>query len=129
MKTILSLVIIIALAFLGYWYYAAPKSSTNELLVSSNASGVTTKETNAEIGRKIITLLSAMQKITLDTKIFTSSSFQSLQDFGVEIKSEIANRRDPFAPIGLENVSFSTTTLLLAPGTSPSPSPSSSPFR
>ncbi len=108
MKTIIAIVIIIALAFLGYWYYGTPKQSSTELLVSSGTPGTS----DSAVGQKIITLLAQMQSITIDQGIFSAATFQSLQDFGVEIQPELIGRHDPFAPIGYEQggSSFNNTS-------------------
>ncbi len=107
MKTIITIVIVIGLAFLGYWYYAAPKPASNELLVSSGGIGTI----DNSVGKKIITLLGQMQKITIDQSVFGAATFRSLLDFGVEIQPELMGRHDPFAPIGYEQgvTSFDTT--------------------
>ncbi len=98
MKTIVTIVIVIALVFLGYWYYASPKPASNELLVSSGEVG----STDNSVGKKIISLLSEMQKITIDQSVFGAATFQSLLDFDVDIQPEPIGRHDPFAPIGFE---------------------------
>ena len=111
MKTIITIVIVIGLIFLGYSYYATPKPASNELLVSSGAVGTT----DSSVGRKIITLLSEMQNISIDQSIFSSATFQSLLDFGVEIQPELIGRHDPFAPIGFEQGGPAVSTTVATP--------------
>ena len=110
MKSVITIIIVVAVGFLGYWYYATPKPATNELLVGSAVSGNTNADTIL-VGKKIISLLSEMQRIHIDQSIFGATAFQSLEDFGVEIKPELVGRHDPFAPIGFESgASFEATS-------------------
>ena len=50
------------------------------------------------VSQNLLTVLASLQTIKLDNTIFTSLSFTSLVDFGVEIAKEPAGRDNPFAP-------------------------------
>ncbi|MDD5050405.1 MAG: hypothetical protein PHV93_01525 [Candidatus Pacebacteria bacterium] len=111
MKTIIIIIILAGVLFLGYWYYRSPGTPSGALLVQTTGTG--TDDQGLVIGQKTIALLQELQKVNIDNSIFSTTAFQSLQDFGVEIQAEPVGRPDPFAPVGYEGgtvVTFGTTT-------------------
>ncbi|MDD4989014.1 MAG: hypothetical protein PHV42_01120 [Candidatus Pacebacteria bacterium] len=112
MRTIIIILVIVGLLFLGYWYYGTPPSGSSALLVQTGAGA---GDSGQMIGQKTIALLRELEKVQIDQSIFSTASFQSLQDFGVEIQPEPIGRPDPFAPVGFESgtMGLSTTTSTL----------------
>ncbi len=58
----------------------------------------TEAKTDEVISKDIISTLEKVENITLDTTIFTSKTFQSLQDYTVDIEEMPTGRSNPFAP-------------------------------
>jgi len=54
--------------------------------------------------REILSLLLELKSITLDTGVFESKAFNALKDFGVTLEPEPVRRVNPFAPIGVDEV-------------------------
>ncbi len=107
MKTIIAIIVIVGVLFLGYWYYGTPKTVSGPLLVQT---GTGVADDGTIIGQKTIALLQELEKVNIDQSIFASMSYQSLQDFGVEIQSEPIGRTDPFAPVGFDSGATASTT-------------------
>ncbi len=96
MKNILIAAVLIVVLFFGYSFFLKPEEKGTALLVTESQSE------NSKVGRELIAILQQMQKLSIDQKIFTSKTFQSLQDFGVQIKPQTRGRTNPFAPIGTD---------------------------
>ena len=82
---------LIILLVLGFWAYS--------LYTGNNPQGpALTTSQQSPISQDLLTTLSSLHTITLDSSIFTDPLFVSLSDFGVQIPAEAAGRRNPFAP-------------------------------
>jgi len=57
----------------------------------------------------VVTVLLQLQAVSLSGTIFSDPAFISLQDFGREIVPEPVGRPNPFAPLGRNVTSTSTT--------------------
>lgn len=102
-----------AVAFFAYTYFFK-KSDTGTpvtTLVTTTDTGEeipvqpigTTGMNQIEIGNEFLTTLLSVNKITLDSTIFTSDVFNSLKDYHVTLVSEgNEGRPNPFAPIGID---------------------------
>ena len=55
----------------------------------------------SQIGTQVIALLGEMGGIKLDGSLFSDPSFQSLQDYSIDIPPELKGRPNPFDPIGM----------------------------
>lgn len=89
-NTLSFVVVILALAGGVYWFFFA--NSGSELPIS--ASGPSS-QTQAEFQ----SLVSQLQSISFDTRIFSDPAFTSLVDLKQEVTPESSGRIDPFAPI------------------------------
>ncbi len=81
------------------------EGSSDSLLTSQSAVSGT------EAGGDLVAILLELRSLELDPAIFSSSSFQALQDFSVELVPEPTGRRNPFAPIGAAEDFENTDTL------------------
>ena len=85
---------LILLALVGVWVYFTYFSGGG-----SSASTVLTTNDTSPLSQDILTTLSSLQIIKLDSTIFTNPVFTSLTDYGVAIPAQNAGRRNPFAPL------------------------------
>lgn len=99
-KNIKIVLIVIAVAFLGYVGYSyltgdAPSTtSTNpDAGLSSQAVG-----DSSEIGKRLLVTLDTISSLKLDKGILTSEAFMSLQDLSTEITPQPVGRDNPFLP-------------------------------
>ena len=90
-KTLVSLIVILLLGFLGYSMFmrSAP--------VTSSSNSNTQVESD-----DIISLVEKLKSISIDQSIFSSILFKNLKDFEVTPTPESQGRVNPFAPIGAE---------------------------
>lgn len=129
LKKIIIVVIILALLGVAYWYFfvnSAPAAKPTSALSSSKTTTSTTSKTPASTtdstNKKVtndtafLSTLLSISKINVDATIFSSNSFNTLQDNNVPIvNEEITGRSNPFAPldavpeVGVVNVSPVTT--------------------
>ena len=118
-------VVVIGLIALGYYLFfgrttptPAPSSDNGSLTTSAGApvSGIINADKPmaeieaAKIGQEFINQLLSLQAIKLDDEIFSSLSFQSLEDFTIVlIQSGNEGRPNPFAPFGADGVDPSSS--------------------
>ena len=88
------LIVIIILAALGYFYY-----SGTSLLPSSTLETTDNDPVTDQIGAQILNLSNQISTLSIDTSLFRSAAFMSLQDYTVDIPSLPVGRPNPFAPI------------------------------
>lgn len=106
---ILSLIVFIgAFGFLAYSVLSnKAQSQTNDPLLSSETTGKAVSvpgETSASEARlrNVISLLTSLNAVKLDTKFFTSQDFTSLEDISQPLQPPTdVGRPNPFAPIGI----------------------------
>ena len=96
LKQIVIVVVIIAVAFVVFKVFFSKDSGSDTLSV--------TPPNSAEFidGQAILALLNKLDRVKLDTAIFTDKVFLSLTSFERPIKDQITGRKNPFAPIGAE---------------------------
>jgi len=85
--------VVIAIAILGaivYFYYLGGSSS--------NSSTDSDPQASAEASR-VLALLNQIQGLRIDSSLFSSAAFKSLQDFTVAIPTDDVGRVNPFAPL------------------------------
>ncbi len=95
----------------GLLYYTLGmnnSSSSSTLLISTGDSS------SSPASQKLLTSLTSLSTITLDSSIFTDPVFVSLTNFGVVIPPENVGRHNPFASFG-NSVPQSQTTKLPVP--------------
>lgn len=91
-RTTLVVIALIIAAFLAYSFFFAGKE---EAVLSQSG-----EAENAVVENELIALLLELKALKLDDSIFSSSAFQSLQDFSQALVSEPVGRSNPFAPLG-----------------------------
>ncbi len=111
------IVIAIAIILSGVYVYfsndldaqAASNNTQNSSLVSSNAlpKDMVTGSRNEKIAKDtaFLTTLTSLNKLKIDTSIFSKESFMSLRDNTVTLEQVTPGRPNPFAPIKSEKSS------------------------
>ncbi len=79
----------------GYVYYAY-FSGNSDLAVLQDSSG-------SAVSQDLLSTLSSLRTIHLDTSVFSDPSFQSLSDFGVTLPPQQAGRTNPFLSLKVSN--------------------------
>ncbi|MDQ5911879.1 MAG: hypothetical protein QG568_91 [Patescibacteria group bacterium] len=105
-KTILIIVGIVILAFVGYSFMISGKKDVPASGVSKQAVGTSATATQTPVnanldgpGKEFVTQLLAIQNIKLNLALFADPVFQGLQDWSREILPQEAGRPNPFAPL------------------------------
>jgi len=96
-KTIFILISIFVLTFVFVGFGVAKSEAEEDLLVSSNNTGVT--------GNELLVLLLKIKSISLDGELFNDPIFEGLKDFSKEIAPQPVGRNNPFAPLGSSTIS------------------------
>lgn len=122
-KKIIIVLVVIVLAFVAYQYFfaketpAKPSTALSSSKTATNTTSATTAKTTttakAPAVKKEADFLSTLlniSKIKVDGTIFSSPSFNSLQDNNVPIVNEqTAGRPNPFAPLEGANVEIANS--------------------
>lgn len=95
-KSTIAIVVIVAIALGAYFYYKGTDSSSSASLLTASAAG---DPTQSGIGQQVLGLLSQIQSLRIDTKLFTDPGYQTLRDYSVQIPQENVGRPNPFAPL------------------------------
>jgi len=110
-QIIISLVIII-IAFVIFKLFFSTNVASDTTLVADQSSSAEFTD-----GQTSLVLLGSLNKVTLDTSIFSNNVFKSLVDFERPIQDQAISRKNPFLPIGIDSsattlpASTSTTTV------------------
>lgn len=92
-RNITVIVILLVVAVTVYFYFqggSAP-AGAGSLLESSPS-------TVQNVGSAELALLSQIQSLKIDTSLFTTPAYATLQDYSVDIPSQTVGRPNPFAP-------------------------------
>lgn len=87
---IIGVVILVILAF-GYFYMSGDTAPADE-------STLQVQVANTD-GARILSLLHQIRSLKIDTSIFSSDAYESLEDYSVAIPETAVGRANPFAPI------------------------------
>ncbi len=87
------IVVIIVIALLVWYSMSNQSDSSSDRILS------TTSSEHLVDDRELLQILTNMEKIRLDGRIFESDVYLSLQDFSRSIVPEPIGRPDPFAPL------------------------------
>lgn len=93
LKSTVAIVVVVAIAFLGYYFYKSGASSSGAGLLSQG-SGST-----GAIGSQVLGLLNQIQSLRIDASLFADPGYQTLRDYSVAIPPENVGRANPFAPL------------------------------
>ena len=105
-KTVVVIIIIIVVALIAYFYYEGTLPATDSTLQVSTAS-----QNGQAVGANVLSLLSQIKSLKIDTTIFTDPAYQTLRDYTVAIPQENVGRSNPFAPIpGMSSTSGSRSS-------------------
>ena len=109
-KQIIISAVIIIVAFVVFKLFFSSNVASDTTLVADQ-----TNSSEFTDGQTILVLLSSLNKVTLDTSIFSNSIFNSLVDFERPIQDQAIGRQNPFLPIGVDSStitpSVSTSTV------------------
>ena len=106
--------ILLVVCAVGYYFYStsnAPVSSDSSLTLTTTTSGG-----NGEVGSDVLSLLSEIKGLNIDTSFFQTPVYESLTDFSVTIPSEPVGKSNPFEP--LTGSAFSVPSLATPVATS-----------
>ncbi|MCF7865396.1 MAG: hypothetical protein K9M11_02730 [Candidatus Pacebacteria bacterium] len=102
-KTIITVVVVIVLAFAGYWFLISGQKQGSSSGVTKQAVTTTsTTQTGSALdgpGKEFVTQLLAIQNIKFNLQLFADPVFQGLQDWSREILPQETGRPNPFAPL------------------------------
>lgn len=90
MKTYGTIVIVVLLFLLVYFYMSGSSTPTGTLIAGSPYGAVGSSE---------LALLNQVRSLKIDTTLFNDPAFRSLVDYSVEITPENVGRPNPFAPL------------------------------
>jgi hypothetical protein len=90
-KNILVVLVVLSVAFLGYYFYAQQVSTApNDEVVKSMLAS-----TEAFLGRS-----QELEQIAFDMSLFEDSRFKTLHSFTKPVSDKPVGRTDPFAAVG-----------------------------
>lgn len=98
-KKIIYIAALILIGLVAYNYFFKP-----EINVDPVTSDVSSGAGELAVDKEILTLLGDLHSLVLDSSIFSSSAFKSLEDFSLPVEDEPKGRSNPFAPIGVNVV-------------------------
>ncbi|MDD5165219.1 MAG: hypothetical protein PHG25_01630 [Candidatus Pacebacteria bacterium] len=91
-KSMIWILIIIAVVGLGYYYFSSNSTPASTSLVGTDSA-------TAAAGVRVLNLLNQVQSLQIDTKLFKDAGFNTLVDYSVVIPPVNVGRPNPFAPI------------------------------
>lgn len=103
LNTIIAVVAILIIGYVGYLYTTRDRSG--DALLSSVSSGST-----VAVDGDLLNALRQLRQIKLDTSIFSNPTWLSLNDFSKTITPQDSNRQNPFAPLDSSLVPVTSTT-------------------
>ena len=92
---ILSIILIVIVGMVAFWYLGKEDNQNNYL--SAQSSSVESMD-----ARYIYDLLQKMATVELKDEIFRSSAFTQLKDNTVSFTPQTAGRANPFSPVGTD---------------------------
>ena len=96
---------VIVILFFGYSYLTKDNGNTTGLVSDSSSNPAT-----SQADQDFLKLLLKIQNVRIDPAVFSNPVFLSLQDDGLPILDQPEGRPNPFAPIGNDSGTVSTTT-------------------
>lgn len=101
-------IIAVIVVALGVWYGLSQDGAPETLLTTTTPDGSPVSQASND--QEIIGTLLALRAVTLSGTVFGEPSFMSLQDFGTTIVPEPVGRPNPFAPLGTQVPTGTTTS-------------------
>lgn len=95
-KHLVSIFIVIAIIFVGYFgynYFGGSSSSNATLSVATPDGG------GATVGGDLLVILANLKTLKLDDSIFNDPLFKNLKNFKIDLSPEPIGRANPFAPL------------------------------
>ena len=131
-KRILLGIIVLTIAFFGYWYFVLSKKSTTTgtsktgALIKNVQSEITANAPEKTYDKEFVSGLLSLNNINLDITMFNSAAYKALsfpdKPFAVDYDIP-SGRQNPFLPIGVSTgKNIFTTPINTVPSASASPS-------
>ena len=112
-------ILIFALVFVGAFFIYTFFFTGNSSKPVLNAEKPLLQQENVK-GKELLKVLLSLNNIKLDEEIFSSSLFASLEDFTIVLPDiGVSGRKNPFAPIGLEEFAAPSSQKTTRATTSP----------
>ena len=92
-KSIIGIIIIVAMAVLAYYFFTKSNSTPEGALVEQS-----TPQADA-VSARILSLLNQVSKLEIDTDIFEDPVYKTFKDRSIQIPPVEVGRPNPFAPI------------------------------
>ena len=102
-KGIIALVVALIILLLGYAYFSGSEPNDSAINSLDTISNVDVNSEASVKGAKILTLLSQIRSLKIDTSIFKDRSFQSLVDYTVEVPPQNVGKNNLFADFASSN--------------------------
>jgi hypothetical protein len=101
-KTLIIVVVLVAIGAVAYTMFLKPNGGVGSLLVAEKVS-----EEDQMLGNDFVTMLFQLKTVKIEGKIFQDPVFRSFSDFSQELRPEPIGRPNPFAEVG----SIASTTI------------------
>ncbi len=98
---LIPILLVLVLAFLGYYFFSGGTSNT---VIVSDQSG-------APLGQDILVLADKLNSLSIDPSVFSSALFTTLVDFNSSLIPEPQGRINPFAKIGVDSVAVTSSKI------------------
>jgi hypothetical protein len=95
--------ILLVIAAVGYYFYSSNGSS-------ATSSSFTVSSATTTVGANVLNLLNQIHSLRIDTSLFQSNTYQSLNDFSVIVPPENIGKADPFLPVGTAGNSLQSSS-------------------
>jgi len=100
-KTWIWVIVIVVIAAIAYFYFYGSNNQSSGLSATS--------DNNALVGARVLGLLGQIQRLRIDTTLFTDPGYKTLRDYSVVIPPVSVGRPNPFAPLsGAQTMNSST---------------------
>ncbi|MSR78528.1 MAG: hypothetical protein EXS59_00035 [Candidatus Taylorbacteria bacterium] len=118
-KKIILIVGILAIVLIGYLIFFSGDSSSPSVVAYDPSAGGLVSDVSASIGsdvggRELLSILSRLKSISLDSSIFSDEAFKSLDDKSRPIDAQpfgkTLGRRNPFSDFGSKSIQSTTTS-------------------
>ncbi len=101
--------IVVILIFGGYTLFFKNDAEPADKLASSATNSE--KKIQNQVGAEMLSALSVLEKLSLDTSFFQDGVFRGLKNFSRPIQAQPVGRQNPFAQIGSSGQVSTTTNI------------------
>lgn len=98
--------LVILILFIGYQVVFSGPGEEESLSTGLAPQGFASRSEASAKAAEFLDVLESVRGIEFDTTVFTRPAFESLEDFSVTLIAKPKGRINPFAPIGVGNITF-----------------------